>query len=92
MPGLNHGIQIQNGPYKGRLALAERLDCPGVDETPAYWRSYVLYSDDEVCNFLIRTDNAIDFTVDACAEPQRLSRERRGQLVNFFQWAGPNAR
>ena len=50
MPGLNHGIQIQNGPYKGRLALAERLDCPGVDETPAYWRSYVLYSDDEVCN------------------------------------------
>jgi hypothetical protein len=48
LPGLNHGIQIQNGLHKGRLALAERLDCPGVDETPAYWRSYVLYSDDEV--------------------------------------------
>ena len=46
--GLNHGIQIRNGPHKGRLALAERLDCPSAaDETPAYWRSYVLYSDDE---------------------------------------------
>jgi hypothetical protein len=44
--GLNHGIQIRNGPHKGRLALAERLDCPSAaDEVPAYWRSYVLYSD-----------------------------------------------
>ena len=45
--GLNHGIQIQNGPHKGRLAFAERFDCPGVDESAPYWRSYVLYSDDE---------------------------------------------
>lgn len=50
--GLNHGVQLQNGPHKGRLALAERFDCPGVDETPPYWRSYVLYSDDEVCSAL----------------------------------------
>ena len=45
--GLNHGIQLQNGPHKGRLAFANRFDCPGVDETAPYWRSYVLYSDDE---------------------------------------------
>ena len=46
--GLNHGIQLQAGPHKGRLALAERFDCPSASEIPAYWRSYVLYSDDEV--------------------------------------------
>ena len=45
--GAYHGIQIQNGPHKGRLAFAERFDCPGVDESAPYWRSYVLYSDDE---------------------------------------------
>ena len=48
--GLNHGVQIQRGPHKGRLALARRFDCPaamGDHGKPVYFHSYVLYSDDD---------------------------------------------
>lgn len=44
--GLNHGIQLRNGPHKGRLAMARRFDCrPAGAGTKEYMRSYVLFSD-----------------------------------------------
>ena len=48
--GLNHGIEIQHGPHAGRLALARRFDCPGAmgdHGMPVYFRSVVLFSDDQ---------------------------------------------
>ena len=48
--GLNHGIELQNGPHAGRLALARRFDCAAVGgdhNKPMYMRSFVLYSDDQ---------------------------------------------
>ena len=46
--GLNHGIEIQNGPHAGRLAYAMRFDCgPGGAGGADYMRAYVLYSDDQ---------------------------------------------
>lgn len=48
--GLNHGIELQNGPHAGRLALARRFDCPAVmgdHNEQGYFHSYVLYSDDQ---------------------------------------------
>lgn len=38
--GLNHGIEIQNGPHKGRLVLALRFDS-ACTRTSEYMRSYV---------------------------------------------------
>lgn len=43
--GLNHGIQLQNGPHKGRLVQAMRFDTSCAN-TPDYMRSYALFSDD----------------------------------------------
>ena len=54
--GLNHGIEIQNGPYKGRLAAARRFDCPaamGDHGRQEYFHSYVLYSDNQGANWTV---------------------------------------
>lgn len=45
--GLNHGIEIQNGPHKGRLVLALRFDT-ACAHTPDYMRAYALFSDEYV--------------------------------------------
>lgn len=54
--GLNHGIEIQNGPHKGRLAMARRLDCPaamGDHGMQDYFHSFVLYSDNQGKNWTV---------------------------------------
>eukprot|EP01043_Picozoa_sp_COSAG02_P017038 COSAG02_NODE_763_length_17431_cov_18.031502_12_plen_102_part_00 len=43
--GLNHGIEIQNGPHKGRLVLALRFDT-ACAHSPDYMRAYALFSDE----------------------------------------------
>lgn len=48
--GLNHGIELTKGAHAGRLAMARRFDCPfamGDHGKPAYFHSFVLYSDDD---------------------------------------------
>ena len=48
--GLNHGIEIQRGPFAGRLALARRFNCKAVmgdHNEQQYFHSFVLYSDDD---------------------------------------------
>jgi hypothetical protein len=47
--GLAHGIEmVQEGPYKGRLALARHFDCNPNGDPPELQRDFVLYSDDKV--------------------------------------------
>ena len=46
--GLNHGIQIRNGPHAGRLAMARRLNCKaamGDHNEQQYFHSFVIFSD-----------------------------------------------
>ena len=43
--GLNHGIEIQRGPHKGRLVLALRFDT-ACAHSPDYMRAYALFSDE----------------------------------------------
>ena len=48
--GLNHGIEIRNGPHTGRLVVARRFDCPAVmgdHGSLDYMRSFALFSDDQ---------------------------------------------
>lgn len=44
--GLNHGIELQNGPHKGRFVLALRFDT-ACAKLPDYMRAYALFSDDQ---------------------------------------------
>ena len=47
--GLAHGIEmVQEGPHKGRLALARHFDCDPNGDPPELQRDFVLYSDDKV--------------------------------------------
>jgi hypothetical protein len=48
--GLNHGIQLREGPHKGRLVMARRFDCHaamGDHNMQQYFHSYILFSDDD---------------------------------------------
>eukprot|EP01046_Picozoa_sp_COSAG06_P042313 COSAG06_NODE_5373_length_3517_cov_14.089819_1_plen_573_part_00 len=46
--GLAHGIEmVQNGPHKGRLALARHFDCDPNGDPPELHRDFVLYSDNK---------------------------------------------
>ena len=39
---------VQEGPHKGRLALARHFDCDPNGDPPELQRDFVLYSDDKV--------------------------------------------
>ena len=90
--GLNHGIELQNGPHKGRLALAERFDCPGVDESAPYWRSYVLYSDDEARSRSICAAALAPFSCALCSRARNTRRATLGLPASSYPKGGPNAR
>ena len=41
-----HGIQMQNGPFEGRLVIPANHSTPAEERDPATYRSHIVYSDD----------------------------------------------